>query len=166
MGGTLLNRDTVAGKDIDENEKVCDTLNVKKDLFSEEELATVLKGLKNNKAPGVDSMINEFLKYGGSEVRNKLLKIMNMIFEKGEVPNYFRKTLIKPLYKKGDKSECRNYRGISLVSVGSKLLSNMILFRLRHSVDKVLREEQCGFRKGRGCVDHVFTLRLIIQNLT
>ena len=69
-----------------------------------------------------------FLIYGGSEVRNKLLKIMNMIFEKGEVPNDFKKTLIKPLYKKGGKSECRNYRGISLVSLGSKLLSNMILF--------------------------------------
>ena len=81
----VLNQDTVAGKDIDENEKVCDTLDVKEDLFSEEELATVLKGLKNNKAPGADSMINEFLKCGGSEVRNKLLKIMNMIFEKGEV---------------------------------------------------------------------------------
>ena len=79
------------------------------------------------------------------------------------LPNDFRKTLIKPLYKKGDKSECRNYRGISLVSVGRKLLSNIILFRLRHAVDKVLREEQCGFRKGRGCVDHVFTLRLIIE---
>ena len=67
-------------------------------------------------------MINEFLKYGGSEVRNKLLKIMNMIFEKVEIPNDFRKTLIKSLCNKGDKSECRNYRGISLVSVGIKLL--------------------------------------------
>ena len=132
-------------------------------MFCEEELATVLKGLKNNKAPGADRVVNEFLKYGGSEVRNKLLKIMNMIFEKGEVPNDFRKTLIKPLYKKGDKSECGNYRGISLVSVGSKLLSNMILFRLRDAVDKVLREEQCGFRKDRGWVDQIFTLRLIIE---
>ena len=104
----VLNRDTVAGKDIDE--KFCDTLDVKEDLFREEELATVLKELKNNKAPGADSRINEFHIDGGSEVRNKLLKIMNMIFEKGEVPNDFRKTLIKPLYKKGDKSECRNYR--------------------------------------------------------
>ena len=82
---------------------------MKEDLFGEEKLTTVLKGLKNNKAPGADSMVNEFLKYGGSEVRNKLLKIMNMIFEKGDVPNDFRETLIKPLYKKGDKSECRNY---------------------------------------------------------
>ena len=132
-------------------------------MFSEEELATVLKGLKNNKAPSVDSMINEFIKYGGSEVRNKLLKIMNMVFKKGKVPNDYRKTLIKPLHKKGDKSECRNYRSISLVSVGSKLLSNMILFKIRDAADIVLREEQYGFRKGRGCVDQVFTLRLIIE---
>ena len=53
---------------------------------------------------------------------------MNTIFGKVEVPNDFRKTLIKPLHKKYDKSECRKYRGISLVFVGSKLLSNMILF--------------------------------------
>ena len=72
----MLNRDTVAGKDIEENEKVCDTLDAKGDLFCEEELARVLKGLKNNKAPGADSVVKEFLKYGGSEVRNKLLKIM------------------------------------------------------------------------------------------
>ena len=70
-----------------------------------------------------------------------------MIFEKGKIPSDFRKTFIKPLYKKGEKSECCNYRGISLVSVGSKLLSNMILFRLGDAVDKVIREGQCGFKK-------------------
>ena len=66
---------------------------------------------------------------------------MNMVFEKGEVPNDFSKTLIKPLYKKGDKTECRNYRGISLVSVGSKILSIVLLLRLRNAVDKILRED-------------------------
>ena len=39
----------------------------------------------------------------------------------------------------------------------------MILFRVRDAVDKVLREKQCGFKKGRGCVDQIFTLRLIIE---
>ena len=61
-------------------------------------METVLKGLKNDKDPGADSVINEFLKYGGSEIRNKLLKIMNMIFERGEVLNDFRKTSVKLLY--------------------------------------------------------------------
>jgi hypothetical protein len=53
---------------------------VKENLFCEEELAIVPKGLKNNKAPGADSVVKQFLKYGGSEVRNKLPKIMNMTF--------------------------------------------------------------------------------------
>ena len=56
-------------------------------------------------------MVNEFLKYGGSEVRNKLLKIMNMIFEKGAAPRNFRRISIKSLYMKCDKSE---YSGIIL----------------------------------------------------
>ena len=86
-----------------------------------------------------------------------------MIFEKGEVPNYFRKNLVKPLYMIGDKSECRNYRGIRMVFLGSNLLRNMALLRLREAVVKVLREEQCGFRKDRGYVDQIFTLRLIIE---
>ena len=41
--------------------KVCDTLDVKEDLFCTEKLMTVLKGLKNNKAPGAGSVVNKFL---------------------------------------------------------------------------------------------------------
>ena len=84
-------------------------MDVKEDLFCEGELVTVLKGLKNTSDTGADSVVNQFIKYGDSEVRNKLLRIMNMIFEQAEVPNDFTKTLIKPLHKKGDKSGCCNY---------------------------------------------------------
>ena len=45
----------------------------------------------------------------------------------------------------------------------SKLIINMRLFGLRDDVARVLREEQCAFRKGRGCVDEIFTLRIIIE---
>jgi len=101
---------------------------VKEYLFCEEELIKVLKGLKNIKAPDADSVVNDFLNLLVLKVRNKLLKITNIIFEKREVPNDFRKTLIKLLYKKSDKSEYGNYRSISLVSVGSKLHSIMIIY--------------------------------------
>ena len=86
----MLNQDRIAGKDIVENEKACDTLDSNED-FCEEELAIVLKGLKNNKAPGAHCAVNDFLKYGVSEVRNKLLKIMNMILKKGKYLTIFGK---------------------------------------------------------------------------
>ena len=71
--------------------------------------------------------------------------------------------IIKPLYKKGDETEYGNYRAISLVSVCSRLISKITLFRPRESIHKVLREELYGSRKGRGCVDQVFTLWLITE---
>ena len=54
------------------------------------------KRIKNNKVSGADSVVNGFLKYGSCEVRDKLLKIMNVISEKGKVPGDFKKTLTKP----------------------------------------------------------------------
>ena len=60
-------------------------------------------------------------------------------------------------------SKSGNYRGITLVSLGSKLLSNMILYRQRYAADNVKREEKCSFKRVRGCVDQIFALRLIIE---
>ena len=51
-------------------------------------------------------MVNELFKYGGCEVRAKLLKIMIMLFEKREETSNFRKALMKPIFKKEDKSNC------------------------------------------------------------
>ena len=53
----MLSRDTVVGKDSEENEKICDTLDVMGYLSYEEELAIVLKRLTNNKAPGANSVV-------------------------------------------------------------------------------------------------------------
>jgi hypothetical protein len=71
---------------------------------------TVLKELKIIRPPYADRVVNEFYKYDGWEVTDGLQKIMNMIFEREKVPSDFMKILIKPLYKKGDKSEWGNYR--------------------------------------------------------
>ena len=49
----------MTGKHTEKNEKVCDALDVKEGLLSDEGLVTVLRELKNNKAPGDDSVVNE-----------------------------------------------------------------------------------------------------------
>ena len=69
-----------------------------------------------------------------------------------------------PIFKKGSRSECGNHRGVSLISVASKLLASIILHRLTPTRNELLREEQAGFRPGRGCIDHIFTLRQVLEH--
>ena len=64
----MLNRDRAERKNIEDNEKVSDSLNRKEDLFCEEEVVTVLTGLKNNEAPGADAVVNALLNCGGFDV--------------------------------------------------------------------------------------------------
>ena len=67
------------------------------------------------------------------------------------------------LPKKGDLQKCENYRGIMLLSVPGKILSRVILERLRDAIDIKLRDEQAGFRPNRSCADQIATLRIIIE---
>ena len=61
-----------------------------------------------------------------------------------------------PLYKgKGDRLVYGNSRGISLLSVIGKLYGKVLITRIRGKTEGVLGEEQCGFRKERGCVDQI-----------
>ncbi len=59
--------------------------------------------------------------------------------------------------------ECTNWRGITLLSVSVKVFSTVLLRRLKAAINKRLREEHAGFRKGSSCSEHIFTLRNIIE---
>ncbi len=64
------------------------------------------------------------------------------------------------IFKKGDKAECGNYRGISLLSITVKVLTFRVLAnRLLPLSEEVLPESQCGFRPSRGTADMIFTAR-------
>ena len=74
---------------------------------------------------------------------------------------------IVPLYKgKGDKCECSNSRGISLLSVVDKLFGRVLITRVRVGTECAIGEEQCGFRQGRGCMDEVFAVRQVCENIS
>ena len=61
----------------------------------------------------------------------------------------------------GNLNDCSNWRGITLLSVPGKILSNIVYERIMNEVQSVMREKQSGFRVGRGCADHVFVLSLV-----
>ena len=76
----------------------------------------------------------------------------------------WRGACIVPLSKgKGDKCECSNSRGISLLSVVGKLFGRVLFKRVRAGTECAIGEEQRGFRQGRGGRDQVFAIRQICE---
>ena len=71
----------------------------------------------------------------------------------------WRRSELTVMFKKGDNRECRNYRGISLLSIAGKAFAWIVLKCMQKAVDMRLRENQAGFREGRGCVDKSSPLR-------
>ena len=71
-----------------------------------------------------------------------------------------RDAKIITLYKnKGERSDCNNYRGISLLSIVGKVYARVVLIRLQKLADRVYPESQCGFRAKRSTIDMVFSIR-------
>ena len=127
------------------------------------EIHAAVKKLKRGKAPGLDNIPPEALKEGGAITVDVLHKFLNKIWKEGEIPNEWKVGLLIKLPKKGDLSLCKNWRGIMLLSMVGKILSRVILERLKGALDALLREEQAGFRRGRSCTDQIATLRIIVE---
>ena len=92
-----------------------------------------------------------------------LLDMLQQLWEEERIPKIWNEGYIVKIPKKGDLSQCTNWRGITLLNVVGKLLSKIILSRIKHHIEKKLRSEQAGFRKERSCMDHIFTLRNILE---
>jgi hypothetical protein len=57
-------------------------------------------------------------------------KLINSVWNKEELPDQWKESIIVPIHKKGDKTDCNNYRGISLLSTSYKIVTNILLSRL------------------------------------
>jgi len=68
-----------------------------------------------------------------------------------------------PIYKKGDKTDCRNYRGISLLSTTYKILTSILLSRLTPYAEEITEDHQCGFQHNRSTTDHIFCICQILE---
>ena len=76
--------------------------------------------LKTHKSPSIDQMPAELIKAGGRTIRSDIYELINSIWNKDELPEEWNESIVVPIYKKGDKTYCSNYRGISLCQPGKK----------------------------------------------
>ena len=135
--------------------------------FSPSEIGHAVKRLKNNKAAGICGLNSELLKYGGPAMLLFLHTLFSTIWQTEIVPEDWWKGVIIPLWKrKGSRSDCSNYRGITLLSVPGKLFSMVLLDRCRSIIRKIRRPEQAGFMSDRSTIEQIFTIRQIVEKTT
>ena len=89
-----------------------------------------------------------------------LLIICNKIWQIGEWPTPWTRSLITALLKKGNLQLCQNYRTISLISHPSKVMLRILLNRLKPQAEEFTKEEHAGTRAGRSTIEQIFNLRI------
>jgi hypothetical protein len=94
------------------------------------EVELAIEKLKSHKSPGIDQIPAELIKAGGRKIRCVIHKLIISIWNKEELPEVWKESIIVPIHKRGDKTDCNNYRGISLLPTTYKILSNILLSRL------------------------------------
>jgi hypothetical protein len=90
--------------------------------------------LKKYKSSGCDQIPAELIQGGGEILLSVIHKLLNSVWNKDKLPDQRKESIIVPVHKNGDKTDCNNYHGISLLSTLYKILSN-ILSRLGPYID-------------------------------
>jgi hypothetical protein len=80
------------------------------------EVEIAIGKLKSYKSPGTDNILAELIKAGGKILYSEIHRLICCIWKKEELPQQWKESIIVPIYKKGDKTDYNNYRGISLLS--------------------------------------------------
>ncbi|WP_419635655.1 RNA-directed DNA polymerase, partial [Thiolapillus sp.] len=127
------------------------------------EVEAAVQSLKKGKSAGVDNIPAELVQAGGEDVIIALTTICNRIWQTGEWPTPWTQSLVITLPKKGNLQQCQNYRTISLISHQSKVMLKVILNKLKPQAEKIIAEEQAGFREGRSTTEQIFNLRILCE---
>ena len=125
-------------------------------------MEAAVQSKKKGKSAGVDNIPSEQVQTGAEDVITVLTTICNKIWQTGDWPTPWTQSLVITLPKKGNLQQCQTYRTISLISHPSKVILKIILNRLRPQAEKIIAEEQVGFRaRRRSTTEQIFNLRPI-----
>jgi len=119
--------------------------------------------LKSHKSPGIDQIPAELINAGGGTICFEVHYLITSIWKKEELPEEWKELIIEPIHKNGDKTDCNNYRGMSLLPTTYKILSNILLSRLLPYAKEIIGDHQCGFRRNRSTIDHIFCICQMLE---
>jgi sorting nexin-29 len=127
------------------------------------ELEVATEKLERYKSPGVDQIPAELIQAGGEKLHSEFHKLIKLIWNKEELPHQWKESIMVPIHKKGDKTDCSYYQGISLLSTSYKILSYILLARLTQYANEIIGNHQCGFWCNRSMTNQTFYIRQMLQ---
>jgi sorting nexin-29 len=83
------------------------------------------------------------------------------IWKQEKIPSEWTEGILCPIYKKGDRKQCNNYRGISLLNIKYKIFAILLYNRLSEIIEPEIGSYQMGFRPYRSTVDNIFIVRYL-----
>ncbi|KAK3529893.1 hypothetical protein QTP86_007211 [Hemibagrus guttatus] len=132
-------------------------------FITQAEVTEIVQQLLGGKAPGVNEICPEYLKSLDVVGLSWLTRLCNIAWRSGTVPLDWATGVVIPLFKKGDRRVCSNYRGITLLSLPGKVYSRVLKRRVQPLVEPQIQEKQCGFRPSRGTLDQLYTLHRVLE---
>ena len=118
--------------------------------ISMEELGNIVKKAKNNKSPGPDGFTNEFYKIFWPNIKNLLLKLLNIYKHKGQINPAQLEGIITCIPKGGKlRNNLKNWRPITLLNSIYKFYSGILAERIKTILPNIIHSDQKGFIKGR-----------------
>ncbi|XP_071579082.1 uncharacterized protein [Temnothorax nylanderi] len=122
-----------------------------------------IKNAKNGKTPGSDGTLAEVLKLFGEKGVDALTRLFNAIYDSGEIPEDWLRSVFVALPKKHSPKGCSDYRTISLMSHVLKVFLRVIHSRVYRKLKEQVENTQFGFRKGLGTREALFSLQVLGQ---
>jgi hypothetical protein len=145
LGEVADNPDVLASKlSYEEREELEQNISI-------DEFDRAIEKAKLNTSPGIDSISNRFIKTFWHIFRVPLFNYAKCCFDKGILTENFRCAKIRLIPKKGDTTQLKNWRPISLLNCFYKIISRVVAFRLRTVMDKITKVGQKGFSGSKYC---------------
>jgi hypothetical protein len=102
-------------------------------------------------------------KQGVGQFALRSINLLILLGIKRLLPEVWEESFILPIHKKCDKTDCSNYRSISLLSTTYKILSNVLLARLTPYLDEITGDHQRGFRRSNSTTDPTYCICQILE---
>ena len=132
-------------------------------LITEEELRKAVMAMENNKSPGCDGLTSNFYKHFWPIFGKELTRVYNYAFNNGLLTVSQRRGIITLLFKKGDRTQLKNWRPVTLLNTDYKILTKALANRLQEVLPLIVNSDQTACIKGRTINDNTRLLNDVIS---